>query len=87
MRNPTYRLGGRTFILEGERAEIAKDHFSKMEKPVITWINCKGDIEPKGYHSPYKLCSDFPDAVLVRLPVSDRHVELILAIPRIEYGD
>ena len=68
-------------LTEGKRSEIAKGHFGELEKPIITWVNGKGDIKnPKEYRSTHDLGTDFPEAVQVRLPATDNHFELVLAI-------
>ena len=68
-------------ITEGKRPEIAKGYFGPLEKPIVTWVNGKGDLEnPKEYRSTHDLGSDFPDAVVVRLPETKQHFELVLGV-------
>ena len=95
-------LAGREFILEGDeeasgrhdgvlltegnRSEIAKGYFGELERPIITWINGKGDVKPKEYRSTHSIGDDFPDATHVRLPenIDEKkgihQEELVLAI-------
>ena len=71
---------GDTKITEGERSVIAKGHFGDLEKPIVTWVDGKGEIEPKEFRSTHDLGAEFPDAVVVRLPESEQHIELVLAV-------
>lgn len=90
-------LAGREFILEGDeevserregvtltegdRYTIAKGYFGDLEKPIITWINGKGDLDnPKEYRSTHDIGTDFPDALVVRLPATEQHIEMVLAV-------
>ena len=74
-------LAGREFSLEGERSWIAKGYFGDLENPIITHVNGKGELEnPKEYRSTHDIGSDFPDAVTVRLPATENHIELVLSI-------
>ena len=68
-------------VTEGERSAIAKGYFGPLEKPIITWVNGKGDLKkPIEYRSTHDIGSDFPDAVTVRLLADDQNIELVLAV-------
>ena len=90
-------LAHREFILEGDRAtsevrdgipfsdgsrhEIAKGYFGDLEKPIVTWVDGKGDLKkPMEFGSTYSLGAEFPDATHVRLPATKNQVEMVLQV-------
>ena len=90
-------LAHREFILEGDRAttevrdgipfsdgsryEIAKGYFGDLEKPIVTWVDGKGDLKnPMEFGSTHSLGVEFPDATHVRLPATENQRELVLQV-------